>query len=586
MRWGLGPVFIYECLTNSRRRQTYAIRAFGVAALLVAMGTIAASQDALWEGRSVKEYADLGESYFYPMIGMELALVMLVAPAATAGAICVDRARGTLEHVLATDLSDSEIVLGKLAARLMPVLGLVACSWPVLAISTSLGGIDPIALILAFGVILAVALLGCTMALALSISARKPYEVVLAVYAFWAAMLLAYPFWEGVGMSWLPTPSSQFLLLANPFYVAFLPYGTLSAIAWQEEYALFLAATLGCSLVLTWLAVWRTRPVAVRSQGRQETTPQLSLVGRMVRRLPGPSLDRNPVLWREWHRTRSPRMSLLLALLLGSTTMACVLKAYILWNEGGEFRWYRSLEAEAYPYLLYVPFGLLVLSAVAPMTLSEERQSGSLDVLMTTPLSSWTILRGKWLSAFHLVPWLAIGPGVMALALALSPTLNKENPFIYRLRGGERLYACALLFATILVHGAAIVSLGLILATWIRRQSRAIAISVTLFALVSIGCPMMVLGSGRFGEAIAALSPIVTVFGIVASLSRPGDSTRDFLWWATIWDVCTLVVALGFLWLTVRTFERCLGRMPEHGAPLVRRPARKPPVQETILVGK
>ena len=94
-------------------------------------------------GNAWRQYAALGESYFYAIIGVELTLVMLAAPAATAGAICVDRARGTLTHMLATDLSDPEIVLGKLAARLLPVLGLVACSWPVLAICSLLGGIDP-----------------------------------------------------------------------------------------------------------------------------------------------------------------------------------------------------------------------------------------------------------------------------------------------------------------------------------------------------------------------------------------------------------------------------------------------------------
>ena len=50
---------------------------------------------------------------------------------------------GDLAHMLATDLSDAEIVLGKLAARLLPVLGLVGCTWPVLAITSLLGGIDP-----------------------------------------------------------------------------------------------------------------------------------------------------------------------------------------------------------------------------------------------------------------------------------------------------------------------------------------------------------------------------------------------------------------------------------------------------------
>ena len=43
MRWGLGPVFIYECLANSRRWQTYAIRSVGVAVLLAAIATIAMS---------------------------------------------------------------------------------------------------------------------------------------------------------------------------------------------------------------------------------------------------------------------------------------------------------------------------------------------------------------------------------------------------------------------------------------------------------------------------------------------------------------------------------------------------------------
>ena len=95
--------------------------------------------------------------------------------------------------MLVTDLSDSEIVLGKLAARLLPVLGLVAGSWPVMAIGTLLGGIDPTALTLAFAVILAMALVGCTMAMALSVWARKTQEVVLATYTVLGLILLAYP---------------------------------------------------------------------------------------------------------------------------------------------------------------------------------------------------------------------------------------------------------------------------------------------------------------------------------------------------------------------------------------------------------
>ncbi len=236
MRFGTGPVFAYERLTASRRWQSYGLRAFGVAALLVAMGTIASSRGAFFEGTAVttlEDYARLGESYFFAIIMVELTLVMLAAPAAAAGAICVDRSRGTLEHMMATDLSDSEIVLGKLAARLMPILGLIAASMPVLALSTLLGGVDLLALAGGFLVVVSVAVFGCSLALALSVWARKPYEVVLAMYTVWAIIMLGPLLWASLAhwLVWLRIADWQsvaappeWIGLANPFVVAFAPF--------------------------------------------------------------------------------------------------------------------------------------------------------------------------------------------------------------------------------------------------------------------------------------------------------------------------------------------------------------------------
>ena len=72
---------------------------------------------------------------------IELTAVLLIAPAATAGAICLDKARGTLAHVFLTDLTDREIVLGKLAARLVPVWGLLLCLLNVAAATECYRGI-------------------------------------------------------------------------------------------------------------------------------------------------------------------------------------------------------------------------------------------------------------------------------------------------------------------------------------------------------------------------------------------------------------------------------------------------------------
>ena len=80
---------------------------------------------------SLRELAAYGEQMYRNVVGIELTLVLLAAPAVTAGAVCLDKARGTLDHMLATDLSNAEIVLGKLGVRLIPVLGLIACTVPV-----------------------------------------------------------------------------------------------------------------------------------------------------------------------------------------------------------------------------------------------------------------------------------------------------------------------------------------------------------------------------------------------------------------------------------------------------------------------
>ena len=127
------------------------------------------------------------------MIGTQIVLLMLAAPAATAGAICLDKQRGALTHLLVTDLSDAEIILGKLAARLVPVFGLLLGSLPIVALSMLLGGVDPRAVMGGLLISLGVAVLGCSLALTFSVWASKTHEVLLATYAVMGLWLLAIP---------------------------------------------------------------------------------------------------------------------------------------------------------------------------------------------------------------------------------------------------------------------------------------------------------------------------------------------------------------------------------------------------------
>ena len=100
----LGPVFAYEWLTRSRRWQGFAIRALFVLALLIGLALSWQSSMRNSTLTSRQQLVQAGESFFYTLTIVQVALVLLAAPAATAGAICLDKARGTLAHVMVTDL--------------------------------------------------------------------------------------------------------------------------------------------------------------------------------------------------------------------------------------------------------------------------------------------------------------------------------------------------------------------------------------------------------------------------------------------------------------------------------------------------
>ncbi len=94
---------------------------------------------------------------------------------------------------------------------------------------------------------------------------------------------------------------------------------------------------------------------------------------------------------------------------------------------------------------------------------------------MTTPLSTESILCGKWLGTFRVVLLLAILPGVITVILAcMAPAVTGRlgaagggTP----LGVGDRVAAPCLIVAQMVSYGAAITSVGLALATWVPRSA-------------------------------------------------------------------------------------------------------------------
>ena len=324
LRLGLGPVFAYEWLRATRRWTMYAWRAGFV---LVLLGGLALVWLVWLSSRTapapftMQAQADLAKMFFGIIECVAVVTVLLAAPAATAGVICQERARGTLLDVLATDLSSAEVVLGKLAARLLPVLATIAAALPVLAITSLFGGIDPGALGGSFAVIVGLAVLGCALALSLSLWGRKTHEVLLAMYFVWFGWLLLLPVWVVVTshLAGRPLPSG-WLVQTHPFMLTLFAHEP--SLPWSPGLAAqlrFLAGAVVLAAGLVALTIWRLRPVCV-GQSRQRATPRAR--SPRWRRPWAPTLDGNPVFWRECHRQPPSRWTRIVWGLYGVLALA------------------------------------------------------------------------------------------------------------------------------------------------------------------------------------------------------------------------------------------------------------------------
>lgn len=601
LRFGPGPVFAYESVAAARRWQTFAQRASAALALLAgltAVRVLMTSELAVDQsGVSIRQLAELGAYFYYAISTVLVAMMLAVAPASTAGAVCLDRARGALTHMLVTDLTDAEIVLGKLAARLAPVVGALAATVPLLALTTLLGGVDPAALVTLTALCLAVAVLGCALALAVSVRATKTHEVLMAVYAVWTCWTLMPGAWTLFSWLGLIRRVPDRVLKANPFVLAWAPH------AWPGytgpgDLAVFAAWTSALSACLVAYSVFRLRgEVSGGTVGRRVRPP--GGFARVRSWWPGPSLDGNPVLWREWHRARPSRLARAVWWLYGLGSLAATTWAAVLvLRRGGRVVDQSLLFVSAFEVFL----GLLLVSLSAPTALAEERARGSLDVLMTTPLSTASIVLAKWWGAYRVVPKLALLPAFGAALLALTVpevvTTGRMGPGSpLPVTPFDRIAAVVFPVAWVFAQGAVVTSVGLALATWIPRLGRAVAVSVSGYVVVSVvwmmslemGVAEWCLTCFGFPEEVDNEVSILIALGSVSPnpfggqfvpgfvLSNSFGVERMVFWLSqTVLLAMTAGFAAWLLGLTILTFEPCLGRVTARGAngPAGRRSAR------------
>jgi ABC-type transport system involved in multi-copper enzyme maturation permease subunit len=283
------------------------------------------------------------------------------------------------------------------------------------------------------------------------------------------------------------------------------------------------------------------------TSSRSEPGLRARVFDRILRLLPGPSPDGNPIFWREWHRRRPSRWARVVWWGYGVMTVGLTATLVASSASGTPAR----REVASIGNGFQAGIGLLLLSVSAATVLAEERVSGNLEILLATPLETRSIVWGKWWGTFRGVPWLAICPGIVATMLA---------------RESGRWSGVVLIVGLYVAYAAALTSLGLALSIWVRRIDLAATLSAGILGGVTVGWFLAAVALFRrwAGPELAVGSPIIGItFPTVATRYYSNEEWYRLVVCWILWISIYGMIALGLGLAALRSFNRCLGRLPE-----------------------
>ena len=165
----VGPVFTRELSILPRRGRLFVARGAyvgGLAALWITAWQVLAGTQIV---RNVGDFAYFGSTVFQVLAPLHLTAAAFFAALSTAAAVAHEKDRRTFDLLLLTNLSNRELVLGRLFASLLGVSDFAIAAAPLFALSALCGGVDFRQIVAVFAVtlfaIVAAGSLGSTVAL-------------------------------------------------------------------------------------------------------------------------------------------------------------------------------------------------------------------------------------------------------------------------------------------------------------------------------------------------------------------------------------------------------------------------------------
>jgi ABC-type transport system involved in multi-copper enzyme maturation permease subunit len=456
-----GPVLDRELRVASRQRRSYVLRVVYVSLLTVFMVGVWLSLVHSGSSGSVvyqaSRLATAGRYIAVAIVWFQFVAAQIAAPVLLGDAIRSEVRKSTLHLLAVTPLSGLQIVGGKLAGGLLPVVMLLATSLPLLALVRVFGGVPWDYLVAAVGITFSALVFAGALHLLVSTTPRRTLGGVGP--ALWLCLLLrvpdglvgwfafSHPTVGAIGGLILRWISPTDVLLARTREMLAARAGTGLSWGWPLHCLIVLAASLP---VLLWTA-HRVRTAAVappvertRSDSPAHTGPNMigrflhrrSQVAGRIRRVKG-----SPVLWKELRTFAVQRSRHPVAAYGAPAVLACLivggLIGVVVFGVGS------SLPVIA-GSLAGCAFGLHIgatigLSGAAATMIPKEREARTLPVLLTTPLENGQVVRDKALAVVRQsLPMLFLLFVLLFLSLAgvAASAPSKSRPLLFVQGGG------------------------------------------------------------------------------------------------------------------------------------------------------
>ncbi|GMU35647.1 MAG: ABC transporter permease subunit [Planctomycetia bacterium] len=538
------PIVVRVVYAGGRRLRHLWIRTayLTILAAIVAIGVLV-----LQSGEtSLSDLAKNATKVFNVVSLVQLAMVCIIAPIFTAAAITQEKDSQTFNILLSTPLTNGQIVLGSLLSRLYFVFMLLLAGIPLFCIMMVYGGVTGEEIALSISIAGATALLTGSMAITISVikigTGRTIFTFYLAialyliiVYYIGAATALIPPEAQpapstGAKMSWLAA-FHPFLSLAvvlgqtpAPSAASVAHYGfPINKLLAYPQYS-YVCMTFIASLFLVSLSLFFVRRGAKEGEitwlSRLTGTLHLSENRDEQTRRPR-HVWSNPISWRESVTGAAAGGGFIARYATLGVGIVIAVTLVIIYLSGG----LDPVEARAWLFgatAIELAVALFIATATAATSMTREKESNTLELVLATPLTSRHIITGKIIGLVYAAGPILIVPFVSVALFYLAGLISKQGPVV----NWESLLTLPILLVSVT---ALCCMLGLQASIKSKKTLAAVFSSMSIVILliaIATSCPFAVRSSDN--EALAAaiwpLTPFTGLYIIIDPVNALADT--------------------------------------------------------------